>query len=164
MSETAAKSGRAFLKWGAIGALLFWIPDVIDHALLGYRFDTKDVRLVMLLCPLVVLVGYFILAYCSDEAFSVKQPASMLLGIWCFGGFATMLASSFGGGGFMAADGPLGAVELSVVGLVLPPLTFMLATYDGTLFALIGITALLCAEMGMQSASALQRRHLKPIS
>jgi hypothetical protein len=69
-----------------------------------------------------------------------------------------MVASSFAGGGFAAVDGWWTAVGLSLVVVIFPPFTAMLATYDGTLFALLLGTLLMSVEAATLSARMAQSK------
>lgn len=65
---------------------------------------------------------------------------SAVLGIWLFGPLLMTVGFSFNGGGFAKPDG----WQLVVLGTGLFPFfTFEMSTYDGTLFAVILVTALL---------------------
>jgi hypothetical protein len=144
------------LRWMLYGALLFWTPDILVHGVTGQKFD--DIWLVTLLPPLLCILGYCWLAYRSTTELTGLQPGLMLLGIWCAGGIGTMLASSFAGGGFAGANQWHDATGISLATIVFPPLSFMLATYDGTLFALLGITLLLSLEAAGLSARRFKLR------
>jgi len=63
----------------------------------------------------------------------------MLLGVWLTGGLFTALAATTANGGFAGPDGFWGGVLFALLG-ALPPATFIMATYDGSLFALLAIT------------------------
>jgi len=161
MKAIIANYGKSFLRWGPIGAFLFWLPDILIHAFRRNNFDGKDAWIVTIACPLFLVTGYFLLGHYSKERFSTRHAASFLLAVWVFGGLAIMIASSFGGGGFVSGAGV--ALGLSFAG-ILPPVTFILSTYDGSLFALIGGTAFLCAEMGAQLVRFAQQRQTQAAS
>jgi hypothetical protein len=147
------------LRWAVYGALFFWTPDILIHAIKRYQFDNPI--LVSLACPLTLVSGYFIVAFFSAGEISTLHPALATIGIWCTGGFATMLASSFAGGGLANPDGWLVAVGISFLTVVFPPLTLMLATYDGSLFALLVATLLMVIEMAGLPARIMQLRFSK---
>lgn len=90
--------------------------------------------LTLLLCW--VIVGKYL-------GISAKSAAvRMLLGIWLLGGLCMTIGASFSGGGFAGPDGVRGAAI--VLGMSLVPIhTFIMATYDGSLGALLLVTAIL---------------------
>ena len=147
---------RRNLGWALSGALLFWIPDILIHGLTGEKFD--NIWLVTFVSPILSLLGYIWLAFRFPGELTGLQPGLTLLGIWCAGGIGTMLASSFAGGGFAGANQWLGAAGISLMTIVFPPLTFILATYDGTLFALLVISLLLSLEAASLCARRLKLR------
>jgi hypothetical protein len=96
--------------------------------------------MVSLLMPLAVLVCYSILLRLSRAH---HHPPSisfyMLIGIWLFASSAMLLSTAFSGG----ATGPT-AENIALIALgLLPPYTLMMATYDGSLLALISATMLM---------------------
>jgi Cu/Ag efflux pump CusA len=62
----------------------------------------------------------------------------MLVGVWLTGGLFTTLAATASGGGFVGT-GILGSL-LIVMLSVIPIVTYILAAYDGSLFALLAVT------------------------
>jgi hypothetical protein len=64
----------------------------------------------------------------------------MLLGIWVLGGVFMTIGASFSGGGF--ANGISSGLVIVAMSLV-PVYTFIMATYDGSLFALLLISFVL---------------------
>ena len=146
------------LRWVLYGALFFWTPDILIHAIGRYNFNGHDVILVSLVCPLVLIAGYFATTFFSDHRISALQPGLVILGIWLAGGFAIMVASSFGGGGFMSPGGWSSPTSLLILSGICPLTTYMLSAYDGSLFALLGITLLMGLEMAVLSARRIQIR------
>ncbi len=59
----------------------------------------------------------------------------MLLGIWLLGGFLVMVSATFGGGGFALGD----RLQTLLMSLI-PGIVYILATYDGSLGALLIVT------------------------
>ena len=101
-------------------ALIFWHP---THLLLT------------ILLPLCFTYTYVIARrrYCNAKTF-IALP--MLIGLWTLGGLFMSVSASFSGGGF-ASPGGLRDAFLLILLSFLPPYTFMMATYNGTLFGLL---------------------------
>lgn len=123
------------LKLMAIGAVSFWLPDTVCQAIRGRNFNRWDVGAITVLMPLT-LFGTYILT----KKLNKKEPHRpvgwpMMLGVWLLGGFFITVSASFSGGGFAGPDGLSGGIRLVLMSL-LPIVTFMLATYDGSLGAL----------------------------
>lgn len=73
----------------------------------------------------------------AEPPYNVGLP--MMLGVWLLGGFFISLGGLLGGGYAGRADFFQSAVYTTLMGFV-PPLTYILATYDGSLGALILVT------------------------
>lgn len=125
--------------WLALGgAFSFWLPDVAIHIAARRSFNALHVRVVTFLLP-----AAFLCAYLAARRYAAKRDfkwvgAVMLLGIWLTGGLFMMVAASAAGGGFAGPDGVKGGFVLAMLG-ALPPVTCMIATYDGSLGALIAV-------------------------
>jgi hypothetical protein len=131
-----------FLKLMALGAVSFWLPDILWHAATGARDVPGLVALTIpsLSMPLALLCMYLFLQkrpVNQSLPFGVGFP--LMLGIWTLAGFFMAVGASFEGGGFAGADGVLGGIEGSLLGLI-PVYTFIMATYDGALGALFVAT------------------------
>jgi hypothetical protein len=127
------------LSLAVAGALSFWLPDVAIHIYAGRNFDSPQVRVITFLLP-----ATFLSAYIVAQRLAVKRNfkwvgAAMLVGVWFTGGLFMELASTASGSGFAGPDGVRGGL-LMVLLAIIPPVTCMFATYDGSLFALLGIT------------------------
>ena len=126
------------MRWvevALLGALAFWAPDVLIHVIRRYAFSGLDVLLVTVLSP----VALFFVLFRSLTLFQLqagKSAIRMLMGIWVLGGLFMMIGASFSGGGFTGPGGIRDTVSLILMSL-LPIYTFMMATYDGSLGALI---------------------------
>jgi hypothetical protein len=132
---------RLGFKVACVGGLAFWIPDTVVHAIYRYSFDRMGVLLVTVAAPLTLLVS---LLGCA-RAFRVTAGVvaiRALAGVWLLGGVFMTVASSFSGGGFLSPDGFPGGLKLILMSL-LPPVTFMMATYDGSLGALLLVSLIL---------------------
>jgi hypothetical protein len=123
-----------------VGATGFWLPDVFLQALHAHKFNARDVQIITLVMPLTLL-GTFVAAKRANRG---KRPGgigfSMLAGVWLFGGIFMAIGASFSGGGFMSPGGARGAAFVLLLSLF-PVYTFIMATYDGSLGALLLVTA-----------------------
>ena len=63
----------------------------------------------------------------------------MLLGVWLTGGIFMTISATAGGGGFVGPDGVAGVLRVLLLSLF-PVYTCIMATYDGSLFALLAAT------------------------
>jgi hypothetical protein len=122
-----------------IGATGFWLPDVFLHVLHAHTFNARDVQIITLIMPLALL-GAFVAAKwaCKGER-PGRIGFSMLAGVWLLGGLFMAIGASFSGGGFVGPDGARGAVFVLLLSLF-PIFTFIMATYDGSLGALLLVT------------------------
>ncbi len=133
-SPSGTKRRRLALSFAVAGALSFWLPDVVVHIIAGPNFDSRHVWVCTILMP-----ATFLLAYVVARRFGMKRDFKwvgpvMLLGVWLTGGlFMTLPGSEFVG-----VDG-VGRL-LIIVSSVIPVVTFILAGYDGSLFALLAVT------------------------
>ncbi len=132
------KRRRLALSFAVAGGLSFWLPDLAIHVNAAQNFGPQQVWLITILLPAI-----FLFAYVVARRFGVKRDfkwvgAAMLLGVWLTGGLFTMLAATASGGGFVGT-GILGAL-LIVMLSVIPIVTYILAAYDGSLFALLAVT------------------------
>ncbi len=139
MQWPSTKWTRLF-KLSLLGAVAFWLPDVLLHAFRGYNFNGRDVGVVTIVCPLTLLT-VFLVASLTDKATPPKSifPA-FVAGVWLFGGLFMLVGASFAGVGLLAPDGVRGAMFWMLLSLV-PIYTFIMATYDGALAALLLVTA-----------------------
>jgi hypothetical protein len=133
--DMKSELGWFWLKLLLVGATSFWLPDVIVHALARYSFSRTHVMALTAVLPICFTCAYVIVKrrYRTVKTF-VALP--MLIGLWTCGGLFMTVGASSSGGGFA---GPSGLRETVLVMLMsfFPPITFMMATYDGTLFALL---------------------------
>jgi len=126
------------LSFAIAGALSFWLPDVAVHIGAGANFDSRHVLVITILMP-----ATFLLAYVVARTFAIKRDfrwagAAMLLGVWVTGGLFMTIAAMASGSAFVGASGMwrLVVIVLSVI----PIVTFILARFDGSLFALLVVT------------------------
>ena len=124
---------RLALTIAVTGALSFWLPDVAIHRFAGPNFNSPHVWVITFVSP-----GTFLIAYVLARRFGAKRGydrtgIAMLLGVWFLGGLFMALSGTIVWNGF---GGVLDMVVLSFI----PIVTYMLATYDGSLFALLAVT------------------------
>ena len=128
---------RLAFSFAVAGALSFWLPDVAVHIYTGPNFDSRHVWVCTILMPATFLFAYVIARRLGmKQDFRWVGPA-MLLGVWLTGGLFMTLATA-SGSGFVGVDG-VGRL-LIIVSSVIPVVTFLLAAYDGSLFALLAVT------------------------
>ena len=83
----------------------------------------------------------------------------MLVGVWLTGGLFMMITATASGGGFAGANGVRDSFFVLLLS-VIPIYTFIAATYDGSLFALLAVTVgiLLIGSIG---SSGMPLPHLR---
>lgn len=134
---SGTKRRRLALSFAVAGALSFWLPDVAIHVDAGPNFDSRHVWV----CT-ILMAATFLFAYVVARRFGMKRDfkwvgPAMLLGVWLTGGLFITLATA-SGSGFVGVDG-VGRLLIIVLS-VIPIVTFILAAYDGSLFALLAVT------------------------
>ncbi len=127
------------LKLTLLGAVAFWLPDVLLHALRGYNFNGRDVGIVTIVCPLTTLIAFFVAKRTDKTDPSQSVIPALLVGVWLFGGLFMLAGASFGGAGFLTPNGARWVMFTILLSLV-PIYTFIMATYDGALAALLLVT------------------------
>lgn len=143
------------LKLMLLSAVGFWLPDTLVHALRTYKFSSSDVTVISVAMPLSLLLT-LVLSKRVLEADPLKHIGAIIAGIWLFGGLFMMLGASFSGGGFSSPQGVRWAVTSTALSLF-PPYTFILATYDGALGALLLVTAVAAIVWAIRSKGLLSR-------
>jgi hypothetical protein len=125
-------------SFAAAGALSFWLPDIVIHTHAGPNLDSHHAWAVTLFVP-----ATFFIAYVVAQRFALKTKFNrlglwMLLGVWMSGGLFMTISSLASGSDFMGGTGfwRLAIIPMSII----PIVTFILANYDGSLFALLAIT------------------------
>jgi len=136
--SSRTKQLRLFLTFAVVGALSFWLPDLAIHVNAARNFGSPHVWLITILLPAI-----FLFAYVVARRFGVKRDfkcvgAAMLLGVWLTGGLFMTLAATASGGGFVGT-GVLGSLLIIMMSII-PIVTYILAAYDGSLFALLAVT------------------------
>ena len=136
-SPSRIKRPRLALSFTIVGALSFWLPDVAVHISAGPNFNSRHVWVITILMPAAFLVTYVVARkFALKRDFRWVGPA-MLLGVWITGGLFMTLAT-VSGSGFVGVDG-VGRLLIIVLS-VIPVVTFILAAYDGSMFALLAVT------------------------
>jgi len=126
------------LKLMALGAVSFWTPDIIWHAIRGPEFGKFDVLAMSVLMPSTLTGMYILLRKRLAHTAHRNVGLPLMLGIWTLGMFFMGIAATVSGGGFVGPY-PWDGVIASLSGLLLFP-TFVMATYDGSLGAPIVAT------------------------
>ena len=150
----SVQSLSSFAKLMLLGALSFWIPDVLWHAVTAKKDIPGLAALTIptVSMPLCLLGLYLFLKRRSTSGSTEAIGPALMLGIWTLGGLFMTIGASFEGGGFLGPDGFKGGVGLTLLAIV-PIYTFVVATYDGSLGALVvaSLAAILIAFLQARS-------------
>ncbi len=119
-----------------LGAIAFWWPDTLVHAIRRNAFNSRDVLVVSAIMPLSFLLTFIARKRLVKSRSHSRVGLLMIAGIWLFGGLFMMINASFSGGGFRSPEGIRWVVG-SILLAVIPVYTYILATYDGALAALM---------------------------
>lgn len=134
----SGRKRRLALSFAVAGALSFWLPDVVVHIVAGPNFDSRHVWVCTILMPATLLFAYVVARRLGMKRNFKWVGPVMLLGVWLTGGLFMTLATAPGSSGFVGVDG-VGRL-LIILFSVIPGVTFALAAYDGSLFALLAVT------------------------
>jgi hypothetical protein len=127
---------RWYFLWGG---LIFWVPDVLLHWSRGDRFSGRDALVLTLLLPLITCsVLVLIWRRLEDRESRAPEAFAVVLGVWMLGPAMMYLGWIPGAN---AHPGDFRFILLYTV--IFPFTTFVMSTYDGTLFAVLITTALL---------------------
>ena len=166
------KQPRLAICFAVAGALSFWLPDVAIHIYAGRDLDSRHIWAITILAP-----ATFLLAYLFARRFAVKRDFrwlgfAMLLGVWVTGGLFITLAATASGSGLVSPHGIRDSLLMTVLS-VIPGVVYMLASYDGSAFALLAVTVgalllcgvraswiLLTSESSAAQKQAANRRNL----
>lgn len=134
-----AKRLRLTFSFAVAGAFSFWLPDIGVHFQAGPNLDSRHIWVITMLLPATFLLVYVVARkFAATRDF--KWPgAAMLLGVWLSGGLFMTLAANASGSEFVGASG-IGRLVVILLS-VIPIVTFILAAFDGSLFALLTLTA-----------------------
>jgi len=119
-----------------LGGLLFWLPDTVTHLIRNAQFDRHDVMVVTLLMPLCLCAGWVAASMILTRSLASVAP-QFLLGIWVTGGLLMSL------GWMLSTPSPVHSLAISTLLGIIPIYTFMAATYDGSLGALVLVSIVL---------------------
>jgi hypothetical protein len=122
-----------------IGAISFWLPDTILHVWRGCDFNGRDVGIISVVSPLMLAVIFFLAKRANKTIAASHIILALIAGVWLFGGLFMMVSATFEGAGFKTSPG--GAL-IAILLSLLPMYTFIMATYDGALLALLLVTAI----------------------
>jgi hypothetical protein len=116
-----------------LGALAFWLPEIILYALTRQPLNG---RLVTFLLPSSLLIVYLLVSIFRPKP-NAKPSAAifMVLGVIFLGTLATAIGATIRGAGF--SEHPGSTLLGVLLGTVIPVYAFIAATYDGSLYALI---------------------------
>jgi hypothetical protein len=114
--------------------LVFWLPDTILHALRAYNFNRRDVVIITIVSPLTLLVAFFLVNRTEKTFPRTQIILGLITGVWMFGGFFMTIGAAFSSAGFKTS---LGGAMIAILLSLLPMYTYIMATYDGTLAALL---------------------------
>jgi len=153
-----ATAGGQSLKIMLFGAAGFWLPDTFLHALGANRmFSWYDPRILTIVLPLTFLATFLALRRLKKGVRPQHLGLLMLAGVWIFGVLPMMIGDSFAGARFIASIGVYLSGLLLLLSL-LPVYTFVMATYDGSQFALALVAlATLVAWLGDYFGRKLSR-------
>jgi hypothetical protein len=126
------------LLFAVLGALSFWLPDVVLHLHAGPNLDGWHAWAITLSAPAMFLLAFVFARRLAMKQRFTKVGPTMLVGVWVSGGLFMTLGSMLSGSEFI---GGTGLWRLSIIPIsVIPIVTYVLSAYDGSLFALLGIT------------------------
>jgi hypothetical protein len=122
-----------------IGALAFWLPEMILYALTRYELNSK---LITVILPISFLIVYLLVSILRRKRTAKPSAAIfMVLGVIFLGTLAMAIGATIRGAGFWEHPG---STLLGVLlGTVIPIYAFISATYDGSLYALIAVSVLM---------------------
>jgi uncharacterized membrane protein YhaH (DUF805 family) len=131
-----------------IAGFCFWLPSIAVHAI-RKDFGRFDVICVTVLSVMVALVALGLLSRRWPDA-RRSIALWMLLAIWVLGPLCLMLSATVAGNGLARPEG------WEIARQITPQTTFILSTYDGTLFALLITTVWLIVAAIIRRTPAAQ--------
>jgi hypothetical protein len=121
-----------------VGALSFWLPDVIIHVFARQSFDAPHVWAITLVSPTTFLIAYVSMRSVAAHRDYRLLGITMMFGVWFLGGLFIIVIAAAGGG--FAGPNRVGTLFMFLLFSWFPLLTWIMATYDGSLGALIIVT------------------------
>lgn len=115
------------------------MPDVVVHVIAGREFNSLHVNAITLLLPITFLIAYVSFRKVAAHRGYRSLGVAMLIGVWLTGGLFMMIAATASGGGFSSTKGVRDSILITTLS-VIPLVTYVMATYDGSLFALLVVT------------------------
>jgi hypothetical protein len=139
--KTALASTSDAVLYVLLGGIVFWVPNITVHWITGFRFSYADAIGVTFFLPAATYLFFRMFWWpLRKQEERLSSALFAVLGIWILGPSMLTFSASFCGGGLTQPD----AWHFFVTGTLLFPLfTFVMSTYDGTLFALLFVTLLL---------------------
>lgn len=134
-----------------LGGLSFWLPDTVAHLIRSVQFDRRDVVVVTVLMPLCLCAGWVAASKILTRSLASVAP-QFLMGIWVTGGLLMSL------GWMLSTPSPVHSLAISSLLGIIPIYTFMAATYDGSLGALLLVSIILFLAWILPMGSAKSER------
>ena len=140
MNRKALARTAAFFA-AAIG---FWLPSIVIHFIFGPRYGVVGVLLTTIACPAAAAIVFTALSFFDWDYSLARRAFWFLLGVWMWGPPSMLVSASFSSGGpHMLTE----AGECLVMWALFVVTTPMMATYDGSLVALLVATLALGVVM-----------------
>jgi hypothetical protein len=136
--QSRKRRSAVALSFAAVGALSFWLPDIAIHAHAGPNLDSRHAWAITVFASAVFLLAYVVARRFALKTKFKRLGPTLLLGVWVSGGLFMTISALVSGSDFIGGTGlwRLAIIPMSIV----PIVTFILASYDGSLFALVAIT------------------------
>lgn len=137
-SQSPARHSRLALSFAVMGALSFWLPDVVIHIHAGPKLDARHVWTITLLAPAIFILTYVASRRLASKCNYRRVGPAMLLGVWLSGGLFMTIAAMASGSEFIGGSGIWRGIVIIIS--VIPIVTYVLSAYDGSVFALLAGT------------------------
>jgi hypothetical protein len=130
--QSCKRRSAVALSFAAVGALSFWLPDIAIQAHAGPNLDPRHAWAITLFAPAVFLLTYVVARNFALKTKFNRLGPTMLLGVWVSGGLFMTISALVSGNDFIGGTGlwRLAIIPMSIV----PIVTFILASYEGSLF------------------------------
>jgi hypothetical protein len=140
MNRRSLVCAATFLAAG----LVFWLPSVAIHFYARDDYGVLDMLLTSIACPAAASIAFAVLCLLPWDGSLTRKAALFLLGVWVWGLPSMIVSATFSGGGLRTLGG---VGEFVVMWALFAVTTPMMATYDGSLVALVFTTLILGATM-----------------